>query len=163
MSKTDIKTQSLFLVLESLDDCRAKVAAMSIADQAELSADWLEFLNGATSADPWIVGFDMVRREDQALIGQCGFKGPPSADGCVEIAYGVQPAEQGNGYATEAAKALTHFALQSDDVQLVRAHTLPTHNASTRVLTKCGFHYVGVVHDPDDGLVWRWEISGKTS
>ena len=30
-------------------------------------------------------------------------------------------------------------------------------NASTRVLTKCGFRHVGEVMDPEDGLVWRWE------
>ncbi len=31
-------------------------------------------------------------------------------------------------------------------------------NASTRVLTKCKFKWVGEVMDPEDGLVWRWEL-----
>ena len=30
-------------------------------------------------------------------------------------------------------------------------------NASTRVLTKCGFRHIGQVIDPEDGPVWRWE------
>ena len=40
---------------------------------------------------------------------------------------------------------------------MVRAHTFLEANASTRVLTKCGFRSVGEVFDPEDGLVWTWE------
>jgi RimJ/RimL family protein N-acetyltransferase len=43
-------------------------------------------------------------------------------------------------------------------VRLVRAHTLPESNASTRVLTNCGFRKTAEVVDPDDGPVWRWEL-----
>src|SRR5438046_10487620 len=81
----------------------------------------------------------------------------PTADGMVEIAYGVNPEKQGKGYATEAAEALVAFALSSGRVRVVRAHTLPEPNASTRVLAKCGFRHIGEVVDPEDGLVWRWE------
>src|SRR5205085_4024880 len=85
---------------------------------------------------------------------KCAFKGPPGADGAVEIAYGVAPEHQGKGYATEAAEALVNYAFGSGQVRVVRAHTLPEPNASTRVLTKCGFRRVGEVIDPEDGLMW---------
>jgi len=65
---------------------------------------------------------------------------------------------QGQGYATEAAEALVRYAIDSGQVGTVCAHTLPEANASTRVLTKCGLECVGEVVDPEDGLVWRWEI-----
>ena len=116
----------------------------------------------ATSADPWIHGFEMIRRADGAVVGSCGFKGPPTSEGIVEIAYSVTPEHQGNGYATEAAQGLVSFAFSQDPVNLVRAHTLPEKNASTRVLTKCGFRRIGEVIDPDDGLVWRWETQGNS-
>jgi len=93
------------------------------------------------------------------VIGGAGFKDPPDAEGMVEIAYGVVPAHQNNGYATEAAEALVSYAVKSGRVRTIRAHTLPQPNASTRVLTKCGFRRVGEVTDPEDGLVWRWEKS----
>ena len=70
---------------------------------------------------------------------------------------GVVPTYQGRGLATEAAKALMAFAFNTGRVQLIRAHTLPTPNASTRVLSKCGFRFLGEVIDPADGSVWRWE------
>ena len=133
------------------------VEAMDSSEKAQLSADWLAQLYASTSADPWTHGFSLVHRDSDIVVGKSGFKGPPAADGVVEIAYSVVPDYQGKGYATEAAQALVAFALSSGRVRVVRAHTLPESNASTRVLAKCGFRHVGEVIDPDDGLVWRWE------
>ena len=133
------------------------IEAMTPADRAEVSADWLARVTNSTSADPWTHGFSLVRREDGVVVGQGGFKGPPSEEGMVEIAYVVDPEHQGQGYATEAAEALTVFAFGDATVRTVRAHTRPEPNASTRVLTKCGFQNLGEVIDPEDGLVWRWE------
>ena len=62
------------------------------------------------------------------------------------------------GGMTEALSGV-HFLVEKDldAVRVVRAHTLPQANASTRVLGKCGFTFTGPVEDPEDGLVWRWE------
>src|SRR5215204_4694476 len=99
----------------------------------------------------------VVDREGRSVIGTAGFKGPPDTLGVVEIAYGIVPSQEGRGFATEAAGALVAFAFASEHVQLVRAHTLPMSNASTRVLEKCGFGHMGSVIDSEDGPVWRWE------
>jgi len=152
-----IQTARLNLVPKTLEDVRAWIAAMNASERAQLSADWLAQLDAAT-VDLWTLGFSMVPRGTNAVIGTCGYKGPPGADEVVEIAYGVAPDHQGQGYATEAAEALTAYAFSDGHVRIVRAHTLPEANASTRVLTKCGFERVGEVMDPEDGLVWRWEI-----
>src|ERR1051326_3995276 len=90
-------------------------------------------------------------------VSQAWLKVPPDSAGMVEIAYGIVPSFAGQGYATEAAAELVRFALASGEIRLLRAHTLPVANASTRVLAKCGFHHTGTVVDPDDGPVWRWE------
>jgi ribosomal-protein-alanine N-acetyltransferase len=123
----------------------------------EVSAEWMAALRASERADPWRHGFFLILRETGAAIGTAGFKGLPDAVGMVEIAYGVAPSFEGQGYATEAAAGLVAFALETAQVWLIRAHTLPAANASTRVLAKCGFRHVGEVVDPDDGLVWRWE------
>jgi RimJ/RimL family protein N-acetyltransferase len=88
----------------------------------------------------------------------CGFPGPPDSEGVAEIAYGIAPAYQGKGYATEAANALVDFASRDARVKKVCAHTLPETNASTRVLEKCAFKKVGETIDPENNLpIWRWE------
>jgi RimJ/RimL family protein N-acetyltransferase len=154
-----ISTARLRLVLQSIDEVRAMVAAMGPEERAELSADWLARLHASTESDPWSHGFSIVERDSNTMIGKAGYKAPPDADGMVEIAYGIAPEHQGVGYATEAAAAMTSYAFGTGNVQLVRAHTRPRVNASTRVLEKCGFHRVDDVIDPEDGLVWRYEQS----
>jgi RimJ/RimL family protein N-acetyltransferase len=122
-----------------------------------LSPAWLALLDGSSPADPWIHGFNLVHRHTGIIVGLCGFKGPPDSDGMVEISYAVNPEHEGKGYATEAAGAMVAYAFGHAQVRVVRAHTLPQPNASTRVLTKSSFRQVGEVIDPEDGLVWRWE------
>src|SRR4051794_12414878 len=114
----------------------------------EVSPAWLDALRVAVAADPWVHGFAVAHREGGLVIGSAGFKGPPDDKGMVEIAYGIVPGFQGRGYATEAAQALVAYAVGSGRVRLLRAHTAPTANASTRVLAKCGFSPMGEVVDP---------------
>lgn len=157
MSAKNLSTKSLKLVPQTLEEVRAMVEAMNPSERALLSADWLARLHNSTSADLWTHGFSILDRDTDIEVGKAGFKGPPTADGMVEIAYTILPDFQGRGFATEAAQALVAFAFSSGKVRVVRAHTLPEANASTRVLAKCGFQHLGEVIDPEDGLVWRWE------
>ena len=157
MRATHIQTKNLKLVLQTREDVRAYIEQMAPHEKAEVSLAWRALLDGSSSSDPWIHGFALVHQISGAVVGRCGFTGPPAAEGVVEIAYGVSPEHQGKGYATEAAAALVSYALSHEQIRTVRAHTLPQPNASTRVLTKCGFQRVGEVVDPEDGLVWRWE------
>ena len=123
----------------------------------DVSPGWLAALECASKADPWRYGFAVFQLASGMVIGNAGFTGPPSAQGTVEIAYGIVPSYQGRGYATEAARALIAHAQADPRVRSLCAHTLPETNASTRVLQKCGFRRVAEFEHPTDGLVWRWE------
>jgi len=129
----------------------------------EVSPEWLAALRGATAPDFWRHGFFVLHRASGTVIGSAAFVGPPDAEGMVEIAYGIVPTFEGRGFATEAAALLVRLASESDGVRRIRAHTLPEANASTRVLTKCGFRNPGTVLLPDDGPVWRWEREPEAS
>ncbi len=145
---------------DQFEECFGLPAAQGLRDfilSDDVSPAWLAQLRESPAADLWVHGFAIVHREDRLVIGTVGFKGPPDSDGMVEIAYGIVPAYEGRGYATEAAEAGTAFAFADERVRLVRSHTLPTINASTRVLEKCGFTHTDQVVDPDDGPEWRWE------
>jgi [ribosomal protein S5]-alanine N-acetyltransferase len=113
----------------------------------------------AAGPENWKHGYHVIHKADRMLIGFCGFKGPPDADGLAELGYGIAPRHQGRGLATEAAWAVTEHYLSTGKLRTVRAHTLPSENPSTGVLKKCGFTKIGEVIEPDDGLVWRWERS----
>jgi len=163
MNPEQMQTSSLKLVPQTRDDICAQIKQMPPNERAELSAAWLELLDGSSPSDPWIHGFRLIHRAADIFVGRCGFKGPPGADGMVEIGYGVATEHQGKGYATEAAEALVNFAFSHGQVRVVRAHTRPEPNPSARVLTKAGFQRIGEAIDPEDGLVWRWERHKETA
>lgn len=163
MSEVVIQSERLTLVLQTTEEVLANIQAMSPADRAQVSPDWLARVRASTAADPWTHAFRIKERRSGAVIGTCGYKGPPDSQGIVELAYGVNPDFQGHGYATEAAKTLVDFAFDNDGVRIVRAHTLPGNRASEQVLTKCGFVPVGEVVDPEDGLVQRWERAKQST
>lgn len=158
MDTVVISVVRLDLVLQTPDEVLAFVESMSPADRAEVSPDWLARVRVTPAGDPWALGFSVVARDGGGVVGSCRFKGPPDADGVVELAYGIDPTHRGQGYATEAASALAGFAFAADRVRVVRAHTKPGNGASARVLVKCGFRRIGEVVEPEDGLVCRWEL-----
>jgi RimJ/RimL family protein N-acetyltransferase len=136
---------------------RAAAGLRDFYFSGEVSPKWLEQLRNAKGTDPWTIGFAVLNPAIGQVIGTAGFKGPPDADGMAEVAYGIVPVWQGKGCATAALGKLMAFASGDSRVRVLRAHTLPEPNASTRVLTKNGFTKLGEVMDPEDGRVWRWE------
>lgn len=147
----------LKLVPRTRDEVRASIDAMDAASRKEISVDWWAMFEMSAMQDPWVHGFSLLL-PDGTPVGIGSFKGPP-VDGVVEIAYAVLPEHQDKGYATEAARAMVGYAFQCAEVSRVIAHTLPQGAASQRVLQKAAFRRTGEVVDPEDGLVWRFEIS----
>ncbi len=80
------------------------------------------------------------------------FREPPVGTGTVEIGYGVVPAYQGHGYATEAAGAVLDWVLRQPGVARVVASCLRDNLASRRVLEKLDMRQVGT-----DGALLVWE------
>ncbi|WP_206108267.1 GNAT family N-acetyltransferase [Paludisphaera soli] len=152
-----IPTPRLDLILQTPDQVLAWVESLPPEVRAEVSPDWVARVHSTPPGDPWSLSYAVEERAGRAVVGGCAFKGPPDADGVVELAYGVDEEYRGRGYATEAAAALAGFALADGRVRVVRAHTRPEYGSSARVLVKCGFTKLGEVVDPEDGLVWRWE------
>jgi len=130
--------------------------------------DWMEFgsapfnyslnkIREHPEDTPWWTYIAILKNEN-TLIGNGGYKGPPDEKGMVEIGYAVAPGYRLKGYATEMAKGLLENALKNSRVKSVIAHTLAQENASAGVLRKCGLQWKEEVNDPEDGLLWKWEI-----
>jgi RimJ/RimL family protein N-acetyltransferase len=143
---------------EALSGLRAAEGLRDFLVSDEVSPWWVARLKASTVPDPWLHGFAVVDQQSGLVIGNAGFTDAPDDQGMVEIGYGIVPSFEGRGFATEAAEALIAFALGDERVRTVQAHTLPVANASTRILTKCGFRHIGEVVTRDDGVVWRWEL-----
>jgi tRNA-Thr(GGU) m(6)t(6)A37 methyltransferase TsaA len=115
------------------------------------------YLVEAAREGPSQWGPHLVFDDDGALVGTAGWKGPPVA-GVAELGYSVAPGRRGRGVATAAVRVLLDRA-RATGLRAAVAHTLPATSPSTTVLARCGFAKVGEAVDPDDGPVWRWEVS----
>jgi sulfopyruvate decarboxylase alpha subunit len=101
----------------------------------------------------WLI----ARREDGRAVGVCGLGGHPDADGTAELGYSVYPEAEGQGYATEGARAVLEWALARPGVARVRA-TVPTSNpSSVAVARKLGMVPVATREHPEAGEVRVFE------
>ncbi|WP_405735621.1 GNAT family N-acetyltransferase [Streptomyces sp. NBC_01537] len=102
--------------------------------------------------------FAIQRSDDLVALGGIGFHGPPSDDGVAEIGYDLVPAARGGGWATDAARLISRWALSRPEVRTVLATTDPENAASQRVLARVGFTRVG----DRDGLR-AYELGGPSA
>lgn len=81
------------------------------------------------------------------LTGElCGFAGVGRHDdlGEPEVFYAFQPSARGKGYATEACRAVSEWALARFDIPQLIGTAGVENAASRRVLEKCGYEFVDV-------------------
>ncbi len=140
----------------------SRVLGVNVPRKWTENADAFPFFVGLLKKDPALERWGahlIIHRAENLLIGSAGFKGGPTPEGTVEIGYEIKASHREKGLATEAARGLVDFAFAAPAVSLVRAHTIAAENASTSVLQKLGFQSLGTVEDPEDGTVWRWELT----
>ncbi len=99
----------------------------------------------------WYTYWLIVRQDENVGIGLIGFKGAPNGRAEVEIGYGLAPEQQGQGFMTEAARALVNWGLAQPDCTAVTAWTELDNVASQRVLEK-----IGMVRDGQQNNQYHW-------
>jgi [ribosomal protein S5]-alanine N-acetyltransferase len=83
----------------------------------------------------------VVRRNDRAFVGTCGFGQIDFARGVGDINYVLAKPYWGKGYATEAAAAVIQFGFTQLGLRVIEANALPENAASLRVMAKLGLRY----------------------
>ncbi len=154
-------THEIFDALLQGDEAVASILGVYVqphwTTNGEREYQWVLNRLSKPDAEPQWLMYLSVLKENNTLIGGCGFKGTPE-NGVVEIGYEVAPTYRWKGIATEMAEALIEFAFQHAEVAKVQAHTLGIENESGSVLKKCGMKWIEALDDPEDGKIWRWEI-----
>jgi RimJ/RimL family protein N-acetyltransferase len=87
--------------------------------------------------------YQLIRESDSLVLGDIGFHAPPDRSGTVTVGYGLAPAARGQGFATEALRALIDWALDQPGVRRVEADTAHGNFASRRVMERAGMRFIG--------------------
>jgi RimJ/RimL family protein N-acetyltransferase len=99
-----------------------------------------------------------MQEQPNTIVGDLCFKGITD-DGMVEIDYGLKEGYCGNGYMTEAVRAITEWALSQNKVSRVEAETDPDNLPSKRILANVGFVPTGEVGEEGPRFVLEKKIT----
>ena len=121
-------------------------------DDGRAALDGFKFVRDILKRHPTMAGWwgwwVMLRGSWPSLIGVVSLKGPPDREGSVEVAYGIVDSHQGQGFATEATRALIEWVRQDSRVRRIVAETFPSMAASIAVMEKCGMSFLGEGSEP---------------
>ncbi len=108
----------------------------------DLTAAEAYIANGPVSShSQYSFGLDRASRIDTGEpVGLCGLLQRPYLE-APDIGYAFLQRHHGQGFATEAVRAVLGDARQRLALPLLYAITSPDNHASIRVLEKCGFHF----------------------
>ncbi|HUX04120.1 MAG TPA: GNAT family N-acetyltransferase [Acidimicrobiales bacterium] len=109
----------------------------------------LEGLRQRPSSPGWFVR-GILRKDDNLLIGHCGFHGAPDLVGRAEIGYTIFARYRRLGYGVESARGLVEWA-RAQGTPVVYAAVSPDNISSMGLLTKIGFQRSSVRADGNDG------------
>lgn len=122
------------------------------ADELEV----LPILAEGLAREPDLADWGMhlvIHTGDRAIVGCAGLMGRPTPEGAVEVGYGIAPPYQGQGYATEATRALVEWSFAQPSIRRVIASCLKENKGSIRVIEKTGFQPL-----PPSDKYLNWEI-----
>jgi RimJ/RimL family protein N-acetyltransferase len=105
-------------------------------------ADAEEFIASSNSNTPEQANFVITTRDGGDLLGGCGIGALRETE--PEIGYWLGLPFWGNGYATEAARALLDHGFGDLGHEVILSGARVSNPASRRVLEKCGFQWTGV-------------------
>lgn len=88
------------------------------------------------------VTYAVTRTDDGALVGAVGLIMDGENDSA-ELGYWIGRDHWGNGFATEAARAVVEWAFRSLELHRIHASHFPRNPASGRVLEKLGMRHEG--------------------
>ena len=120
------------------DERVARYMVYTTYSDIEQAREWLAFVEKDTST--YYFGFDSVA--DGKLIGS-GDIGVDSSKDCWGFGYNFRYDCWGMGYATEAVKAMIHYACVNFGARKFASSHCEPNLASGNVMKKCGLHFVG--------------------
>ncbi|MDR1691913.1 MAG: GNAT family N-acetyltransferase [Oscillospiraceae bacterium] len=112
------------------------VRYMVFDDEADVLA-WIQSID--SNHDKPSMAFAIIRKSDGKIIGAIGVGPAEELNGEIELVYFIGEEYQGNGYATEAGKAIIWWLFEKVGLDVLSSTVSQENAVSRRVLDKLGF------------------------
>lgn len=103
----------------------------------------------------WHTFWMLALKDEPVIIGSMCYKTPPTAEGIVELGYGINLSYGSKGYMTEAIGALIQWGFQQPEVLKIVAEIDKDNIASQRVAEKNGMRKFKSVDNFDWYMIER--------
>jgi ribosomal-protein-alanine N-acetyltransferase len=113
-----------------------------IHDEAGMLAAFERWAEEDAEVEPPVGHWAVRRREDALLLGSITLRRMPPLQEDLELAWQFAPAHWGNGYATEAARAVAAWAFD-DSAHEVFAVMRPANERAEKLARRLGMQWVG--------------------
>lgn len=118
---------------------------------------WISWINEKYSTkEPFII-LAIEHKVHHKCIGVVGVHAKEELDNEVEILYAISDSYQGNGYATEASKALIQWIFENTELKDLTAIVKPENIPSKTVVGKLGFKCIDTRVIPYDGQMCKFD------
>jgi ribosomal-protein-alanine N-acetyltransferase len=113
----------------------------------------LSKVKAPTGFESWMI----IKKENNEIIGDIGFKGLNKLNNSCDIGYGIIKTERRKGYAEESTKSLINWALKTDPSIKITASTLIDNESSIKLLQKLFFIEI----NRDQNFIY-WKLEKNT-
>lgn len=158
MAKKELQLKTKRLCISPMTDEELRQLAEETTDQ-ELRQAYEEMLEDSLNNREfrlWYTAWKICLKGNGQIIGTEGFKGPEDTYS-VEIGYGIDKDYEGNGYATEAVKALIEWAFTQENVYYIEAEAAADNVGSRKVLEKLSFQPDGMGEEGERFILEKTE------
>lgn len=138
MNKILIKTDRLCITPQNIGEMNVLYDNEKDSEMKQAYHEMISTMLSLPGREEWGANWK-ITLSDGTPVGEIGFKGAPDAEGIVELGYGIDEPFRRKGYAAEAVKAISKWALEQESVKCVTAQTEPDNSISQKVLQNSGF------------------------
>lgn len=124
-------------------EIRATIEATSVEKMKNTCARMLELCARNPENRIWYAPWKICLKKDQTRVGELGFQGPV-CDNTVEIGFGINEDQRGNGYTSEALSAVIEWAFSTPDVFFIEAEAEDDNHGTKKILEKLEFKPDGI-------------------
>jgi ribosomal-protein-alanine N-acetyltransferase len=150
-----IETKRLFLRTRTRDQLKEieqaplveQLEFFGLDTEEELDDTWTRVNRGLSNHSIGFRLFDLIEKDTNKVIGNCGFHTWIHEHDRAELGYGLHDDYKGKGFMSEALEAILQYGFEEMGLNRAEALISPKNTPSINLVTKFGFIKEGIIRN----------------